>query len=676
MRRTKAGATGLRVEGYTLPAAELGPENPLPHFRARQEHGAYQVAPLVSEEDRKYFGWCTGFRILPYRMQDGYQREKKNTTFPSVVLENEVLRATFLPAFGGRLMSLFHKPSSRELLDRNPVLQFANVALRNAWFSGGIEWNLGQPGHHFLTCAPVFAARIRGREGSPGMRIYEWDRCKGLAWQIDFHLPPGSPFLYATVRVVNPTPREVAMYWWTNLAVPEAPGVRTLAPAGVAFANEGQGRIGLARLPVINKVDVTYATNLRRSAESFYRLNDGCRPWVATLDDAGRGIVETSTAVLRGRKMFVWGMNPGGRRWQEYLSLPGRAYIEIQAGLARTQMESLPMPAGASWSWTESFGLLEADPQVVHGEDWEAAWRCAEDALEAVLPHATLQQRHAEFVAELDAAPDDVLMTGSGWGALERRRLAADRQPDLIPAAMVFSESTLGDAQAPWLSLLDTKVLPERGAQDDPGEWMIQPEWEQRLAASVDSGAAGHWGAHLHLGVMRAERFDFSGARAAWQDSLACRPSCWALRNLAQLKKTDKHYSAAADLIMQAWVLVPGLAQLALAKECLEILTLAKRQAEALKFIRSLPAPLRDHERIQLTYARLALETGELDAVEQVLRREFYSIREGEMALTDLWFAMWERRVAAAEGVSIDDALRARVRRDHPPPARIDFRHG
>ena len=47
---------------------------------------------------------------------------------------------------------------------------------------------------------------------------------------------------------------------------------------------------------------------------------------------------------------------------------------------------------------------------------------------------------------------------------------------------MVFPESTLGDAQAPWLSLLETKVLPEREPQEDPGEWMIQSEWEQRLA--------------------------------------------------------------------------------------------------------------------------------------------------------------------------------------------------
>ena len=184
--------TQLRVEPYRLPGAPVGSENPLPYLRDRSPDTPIRFGAFLPFDERTYKGWRTGFRVLPYRMQDGYTREKRPMEFPGVVLENEHLHATFLPSMGGKLMSLVHKPSGRELLDRNPVFQPANLALRNAWTSGGIEWNAGQLGHHYLTCAPMFAARVRGTQGDPGLRIYEFNRVKGFVYQLDFHLPPQS----------------------------------------------------------------------------------------------------------------------------------------------------------------------------------------------------------------------------------------------------------------------------------------------------------------------------------------------------------------------------------------------------------------------------------------------------------------------------------------------------
>ena len=42
--------------------------------------------------------------------------------------------------------------------------------------------------------------------------------------------------------------------------------------------------------------------------------------------------------------------------------------------------------------------------------------------------------------------------------------------------------------------------------------------------------------------------------------------------------------------------------------------------------------------------------------------------------MTDLWFELWARRVAAETGRPVDQALRDEVARRYPPPARIDFR--
>ena len=196
--------TELRVVTLTIPGARLGDENPLPFFRDPAVDMDVKAAASLPPEKRELLGSETAFRVLPYRVQDAYSRQREPLAFRSVVLENEFLRATFLPELGGRLISLFYKPLERELLHRNPVFQPANLAIRNAWFSGGIEWNIGQFGHTFTTCSPVFAGVIEDAAGEPGLRLYEFERCKGLFWQIDFYLPAGLPFLVAYTRVINP----------------------------------------------------------------------------------------------------------------------------------------------------------------------------------------------------------------------------------------------------------------------------------------------------------------------------------------------------------------------------------------------------------------------------------------------------------------------------------------
>jgi len=61
---------------------------------------------------------------------------------PTVVLENERLRAVVAPSIGGRVVSLVHRPSGREVLWRNPRLELAPCAPGSAYdpnFYGGID---------------------------------------------------------------------------------------------------------------------------------------------------------------------------------------------------------------------------------------------------------------------------------------------------------------------------------------------------------------------------------------------------------------------------------------------------------------------------------------------------------------------------------------------------------
>ena len=144
----------LRMETWRIPAAEVGAENPLPPL----DKPRYQPVLSGKHEDDPTAGYVHDY--MPYPIQDGYTRQRQMTDLPVAVLENEILRATFLLPYGGRLWSLVHKASGRELLFSNPMFQPANLAMRNAWYSGGVEWNMGVIAHTPFTVSPLLLVTV------------------------------------------------------------------------------------------------------------------------------------------------------------------------------------------------------------------------------------------------------------------------------------------------------------------------------------------------------------------------------------------------------------------------------------------------------------------------------------------------------------------------------------
>ena len=661
----------LRLETWRMPAAGLGPESPLPPLPGPSE--IYEPSPPIrpgGQSPLEHAGYGLTPAILPYALQDDYDRDLQPRAFTVGVLENDVLRATFLLELGARLWSLRHKPSGRELLDVNPVFQPANLAIRNAWFSGGIEWNVSMRGHAAHTCSPLSAARLAGRNGQPILRLYEWERLRGVPFQIDFSLPDGSAFLYACMRLVNPHAYTIPMYWWSNMAVPETPDTRVLAPADAAFLHTYRGPLGSQPMPAPAGVDLSRPGGVPHCYDIFFDIARDQRRWVTALDETGAGLVQTSTRRLTGRKLFAWGAGAGGRRWQEFLSQPGRAYIEIQAGLAQTQDQCLPMAAAAEWSWVEAYGLMTADPTTVHGDDWQAAWGHVGARLEELLPPAVVAQADWDSGRTLESAPIEMLQLGSGWGALERRRREKAGEKPFASAAMPFGDDSLGPDQEPWLQLLDRGSFPDRPTDVAPGPWLVQPAWRALLEEAV--GGDDHWLAWLHLGVMYCHAGLWATARAAWEKSLACCPSGWAWRNLAVLEAADGNAETAAAHWRRASEMLPSVPQLA-AETCRALVDAG--QADRIEeFAAGLAPAAQQCPRLQICRIQAALEIDRIELAGQLLEALApVDLREGEESLSELWYRFQEKRLAVADGVALDDALRQRVRRELPPPARLNF---
>ncbi|WP_037614123.1 DUF5107 domain-containing protein [Streptomyces albus] len=659
--------TTVRRSTRTLPLAPLGPENPLPALLPLDEAHTLEESERAAlpPQMARQVGYGPLRTVLPTRVLDGYGRRRAPATLETVVLENDRLRVTVQPGLGGRIASLFHKPTGRELLYVNPVFQPADFALNGAWYSGGVEWNIGATGHTTLSCAPLHAARVPAPGGDGAMvRLWEWERLRDTPFQVDLWLPDESDFLYVGVRIRNPHHRTVPVYWWSNIAVPEEETTRVLVPAEETWYFAYERRLRRIPVPEWQGADLTYPLHSRFPADYFYEVPDGARRWIASLDEKGQGLVQTSTDLLRGRKLFVWGAGPGGRRWQQWLTEPGTpGYAEIQAGLARTQLEHVPLEAGGEFSWLEAYGPLAADPAAVHGADWARARSHTGKRLEAALPRTTVDAAYTAWLSCADTEPEgEWLATGSGWGALEVERGGFTLPGTPFPAA------TLGAAQQPWLHLLRTGTLPGSAGDQPPGPTLVAGEWRELLESAHP--AQGSSGSELdyHLGVAQWHAGDRSQAVRSWERSLGHpggRGPTWpALRCLAVADGQDGHPARAAERYLAAVrdararldaATPAGRAALgALAREAAEALLDAGRPDDAAEVLDGLPDAEAQRGRCRLLRARVLLARGETAAARAVFDGDFEveDLREGEEVLNATWEALT----------------------DDPLPARYDFR--
>ncbi len=299
---------------------------------------------FAAYEDKIYY---------PYTRQDHIEKTKSDRTYRALYLENAYLRVTCLPELGGRIHSVFDKSTQQEMFHTNDVIKPAPIAMRGAWVSGGVEWNVGPQGHAVSVVSPVDALVKKNMDGSATIAIGMTEKMFRTRWGVRVTLHPGKAYLDEEIFLFNPTDGTHPYYFWNNTAFPHLPGTRFIFPMSLGTNHNGDK---FYSWPIHEGVDQTWLKN-HENMTALFAYECPFDFFGAYDVDLDRGIVcFADHRVLPGKKAWTWGTHDFGVVSQLGLSDAEREraqYIEIQSGPLPTQSDYGMLGPGGEVSWNE-----------------------------------------------------------------------------------------------------------------------------------------------------------------------------------------------------------------------------------------------------------------------------------------------------------------------------------
>jgi len=255
----------------------------------------------------------------------------KPATYRAIFLENEYLKLTVVPDFGGRVYSLFDKVAGREVFYKNDVLKFSGVNAKGAWPVGNIELT-GPHDMHMLTIygEPLWFTKVlRHQDGSASLVMSNIDPYYRMKVNFTATLVPGLRAMGLKIFCYNTRDQRKPFMFWVNGSTHVTEGTRFIYPMTRTI---GHTTAEVADWPFYNGVDYSWIKNNKHMLGVFgidiydnflgaydYKLDYG------TFRFADRRVVQ-------GMKTWTWGAgNYAGRIEHNYTDNAG-AYIEIQSG--------------------------------------------------------------------------------------------------------------------------------------------------------------------------------------------------------------------------------------------------------------------------------------------------------------------------------------------------------
>lgn len=603
-----------RLETRNYRVSSLTQNSDIPHL-------SFEKEPHKSKSDIDNFeglfidyGWRE--TSYPYTQQNSYIEETEQE-ITVAILENDNLYAEFLPTLGGRLWKLYDKKKQRDVLYTNDVIRFRNLSIRNAWFSGGVEWNCGIIGHSPFTCSQMYCAFVKGKNGEDVLRFYEFERVREIYYQIDFWLDDNK--LMTAVRIENQNLAVVPMYWWSNMATPEYKGGRVVVPADSAYNNSDGMGIKKSSIPFDNGIDVSYPENIPNTIDYFYDIPQNESKFIANVDKDGYGLLQFSSNNLKGRKLFSWGHKKGSHHWQNMLTDKAGDYVEIQAGLGKTQYECIPMPPKCVWSFSECYTLADIPADAVCA-DYADLVNAVQSQIHSLGGCALLDEKLKDYADDISTQKGELILKGSGFGYLNT--VLGGKAPSHL-------EFCIDEDIKPWLALADGERIADKLS-------FAYGERMKKLLLANENIC--NWNVPYQLALLAYDKREFDKARQYCAHSLILDNNAYNNHLysavLYQLGDENAVYFAAKciDIKNDSYCL---------AESVLSLLLKQQAYASVIECFDKLSADLKSNPRLLMYLSMAYLNSGNAKKAESILLKDgglvLLDFREGDKFLDKLY---------------------------------------
>lgn len=280
--------------------------------------------------------------VYPYVSYSETSNRPSLVKYKFVTLENSYLKVTICPDLGGKVFSMIHKGSGKEVLYVPGVIRYTRILPRFYFVAGGIEVSFP------ISHSPSQNEKVSYKIDRTSERIYvtcgERELRFGMQWSVEYSLGINDNFLTERVLFYNPGNNAYPWMSWSNAALPSAPDTKYDFPKGKVLLHASK----LDTIDWANQGPKT-ESDIKEMTGYFWKTKD-VNAFGAFTPSGGTGLYHIADEKIAGGiKLWSYGVGDDSA-WSVLSTAKHQTYIEIQGGPIGDQSIKLEMqPKERKW---------------------------------------------------------------------------------------------------------------------------------------------------------------------------------------------------------------------------------------------------------------------------------------------------------------------------------------